>query len=100
MTAPGLTRRQRECMMVIQEFAATAGVAPTIRELAHELECASIKGVVDLLRRLEERGAIRRLPGQARAIEILRPIPMPEECEVELTPAALELLSATAIMGE
>jgi SOS-response transcriptional repressor LexA len=71
---PPLTQRQRECLMAIQQYIAAEHQAPTLDELADRLDCSKTN-VFDTLERLEARGAIRRRLGEARAIEVLRPIP-------------------------
>jgi len=68
-----ITHQQRACMLVLEaEIERTGGVAPSLREIAKRLRRGKSQ-VQTLLNGLEERGLIRRLPGRARAIEILRP---------------------------
>lgn len=73
-----LTKRQRECLLFIQDHQADhGGVSPSVREIAAAMsETACIETANNLLRGLEARGFIRRLPRRARAIEVLRPIPI------------------------
>lgn len=73
----GLTRRQRETMLVIQEAVDRDGVAPSREELRRRLDLASVSQSQRLIERLEARGYLRRLPYQARALEILRRVPVP-----------------------
>lgn len=69
-----LTQQQRNVMLVIEaELDRTGGVAPTLREIAKKLKRGKSQ-VQTLLEGLEERGIIRRLPGRARSIEVLRPV--------------------------
>jgi repressor LexA len=73
-----LTKRQRECLLFIQAHqAAHGGVSPSVREIAAAMGSRhSTEAAQSLLRGLEERGFIRRLPRRARAIDVLRPIPV------------------------
>lgn len=77
MTAPlahgGLTARQRDAMRVICRHVDTEGIAPSFDEIGASL-CIGKSSVHRLLKCLEERGFVRRIPGRARAIEVLRRI--------------------------
>lgn len=68
----GLTPRQRDAMLAIQAAVDREGVTPSRRELMRALGLASISQAAELVVRLEERGWLRRLPGRARGLEILR----------------------------
>ena len=64
-----------EALAFIKSFqAARGGVSPTCQEIATALGLKS-KGYIHnvLLRGLEDRGLIRRIPRRARAIEVIRP---------------------------
>lgn len=69
MTA--LTRRQIEGFDFIKGYIAANGFAPTFDEIGEAIGLRSKSGVFRLLERLEERGAIRRLPDKARGIELV-----------------------------
>lgn len=69
-----LTPRQRDTLRFLCQEIGRDGVAPSVREIALALGLHSTGRVEELLRGLEERGFIRRLPGKARAIEILRTV--------------------------
>lgn len=73
-----LTHRQHEALSFIQRYhRRTGGVSPSVREIARAMGMrGSHYGATVLLRGLEERGFIRRIPGRKRAIEIIRPIPI------------------------
>lgn len=66
----GLTHQQAECLDFIRARSAR-GCAPSYEEIRVGLGLASKNGVFRLLNALEKRGRIRRLPRQARAIEII-----------------------------
>ena len=66
----GLTAQQGALLEFLKAYLATNGIAPTIREMAWGIGTKSSGRVQTLLTALEERGAIRRIPHRARAIEI------------------------------
>lgn len=77
----GLTRAQRDCLLVIQELSGD-GVPPSLDEIAHEL-CLCNRGRAHaLLTGLRDRGFLTWLPHRARSIAVVRPIPAPEEPEI------------------
>jgi repressor LexA len=68
-----LTPRQSEALQFIGAYQrAHAGVTPSYIEITTHLGLKSLSGVARLIAGLEERGFIRRFPGRARAIEILK----------------------------
>lgn len=76
-----LTRKQYELLRFINERLKEAGVPPSFDEMKDALDLRSKSGIHRLIKALEERGFIKRLPNRARAIEVVR---MPES----MTPAA------------
>jgi repressor LexA len=76
-----LTQKQHDLLMFIHERLKEAGVPPSFDEMKDALDLRSKSGIHRLIRALEERGFIKRLPNRARAIEVVR---MPEST----TPAA------------
>src|SRR5215210_2841188 len=77
-----LTRKQYELLVYIHERLKEAGVPPSFDEMKDALDLRSKSGIHRLIKALEERGFIKRLPNRARAIEVVR---MPEST----TPAAI-----------
>lgn len=74
----GLTARQLELLRFIRGYQiANGGVSPTLVECAAGLGVFSTNTIHVHLTALEERGAIRRLPRQSRAIEIIEIIETP-----------------------
>ncbi|MGF7152638.1 LexA family protein [Novosphingobium gossypii] len=68
----GLTEHQLCLLEYIERFMAeSGGIAPTFTQMMVAMSLLSKSGVHRLLSALEERGMIRRLPGRARAIEII-----------------------------
>jgi len=70
-----LTKKQFELLRFIDERLKQTNVAPSYDEMKDALDLKSKSGIHRLIKALEERGFIRRLPHRARALEILR---MPE----------------------
>jgi repressor LexA len=67
-----LTRKQHELLMFIHERLKEAGVPPSFDEMKDALDLRSKSGIHRLVKALDERGFIRRLPNRARAIEVVR----------------------------
>lgn len=79
-----LTRKQHELLMFIHERLKEAGVPPSFDEMKDALDLRSKSGIHRLIKALEERGFIKRLPNRARAIEVVR---MPESTTPAAAPA-------------
>lgn len=73
-SGPALTRPMRQVLLIIQEHQARHGVAPTYEEIRRAMGYPTRSRVHGVIERLEQRGAIRRLPNRTRGIEVLRPI--------------------------
>ncbi|MGA7711470.1 MAG: MarR family transcriptional regulator [Rhizomicrobium sp.] len=67
----GLTPRQADCLAVIERVLAERGIAPSFDEIAAHMGLQSKSNVDRLLKALEERGFIRRMPYRARGIELV-----------------------------
>src|ERR1700760_830803 len=70
-----LPRKQHELLCYIHDKLEETGVSPSFEEMKEALDLKSKSGVHRLIRALEERSFIRRLPNRARALEVMR---MPE----------------------
>ena len=66
------TAQQLRALTYVSNQVRETGVAPSFDEIREHLGLKSKSGVHRLLTALEERGAIRRLPNRARAVEIRR----------------------------
>ncbi len=66
-----LTRRQREILTYLQEYAEDRGYAPSFEEIAAHFNYNSLATVHEHLTNLERKGYIRRSYNESRAIEIL-----------------------------
>ena len=70
-----ITKQQRKALLLIEaEMQRTGGVAPSVREIADHFHYRSTTMARRLLKGLEERGFIRRLPSKVRAIEVVKPV--------------------------
>jgi repressor LexA len=67
-----LTHKQYELLVFVQERLRESGVPPSFDEMKDALDLRSKSGIHRLIKALEERGFIRRLPNRARAIEVIR----------------------------
>jgi repressor LexA len=88
-----LTRKQHDLLCFIDERLRDTGVSPSFEEMKDALELKSKSGVHRLIRALEERSFIRRLPNRARALEVLK---MPER--VIKAPAAPAIVTPPPIL--
>lgn len=70
------TPRQQELLSFIVGYQFDKGCSPSFEEMAAGLGNIVLSGVHRLLAGLEERGAIRRLHGKVRAIEVVH-LPKP-----------------------
>jgi len=70
---PTYTARQKQVLDCVRTTLEERGIAPTLEEIAADLGGISRVSVLDHLRALERKGAIRRRSREARAIEILDP---------------------------
>ena len=72
-----LTPIQRETLRFIAGFIANHGFAPSMDEIAQGMGLANRGSAHRVVLCLEERRAIRTIPGKARSIELLVPISLP-----------------------
>ena len=91
-----LTRKQYELLMFIQERLKEAGVPPSFDEMKDALDLRSKSGIHRLIKALEERGFIKRLPNRARAIEVIR---LPETLQPALAVTRSRGFSPSVIEG-
>ena len=67
-----LTRKQYELLVFVHGRLKETGVPPSFDEMKDALDLRSKSGIHRLIKALEERGFIKRLPNRARAIEVIR----------------------------
>lgn len=84
-TQTGLTAPQRACLDAIEAYAARTRTMPSVENLRVTLGMSSKAGVFRLLRQLEDRGRIVRLPRRSRAIRVLSDPECPR-CQGRLVP--------------
>lgn len=77
-TAYGLTSRQYVAMEFVQRYIDEHGFSPNFAEVAEATGQKSKSGVHRLLRGLELRGYIARIPCRNRSISVLRRLPVKE----------------------
>ena len=68
-----LTERQIEILDFISDYEWRHGFWPSIRNIQMQFEYKSTNAVMGHLKALERKGAIQRIPGQARTFKINRP---------------------------
>ena len=66
-----LTRRQKEVLDFVSRHIDKHGIAPTLHEIGRHLKLSSVATVHKHLRKLEEKGAVRRLTHQSRALSVV-----------------------------
>jgi repressor LexA len=66
----GITPRQQDCLDALRAFRDRFRRMPTLEELGAELGIGSRSAVSAHLKRLEQRGYLKRIPGAARAIKL------------------------------
>lgn len=69
----GLTRKQAKALEFIRAFVASKGYPPSLGEISEGIGCSanSRARAGEVVRALEERGYLRRMPNRARAIELI-----------------------------
>ena len=91
-----LTRKQYELLMFVHERLKESGVPPSFDEMKDALDLRSKSGIHRLIKALEERGFIKRLPNRARAIEVIR---LPESMQPGLAANRGRRFSPNVIEG-
>jgi repressor LexA len=69
----GLTKRRSECLAVLTKAVEGTGIMPSFQQIADALGVKSKSSVYRLVDGLEQRGAICRLHGQSRSVQIIQP---------------------------
>jgi repressor LexA len=91
-----LTRKQYELLMFVHERLKESGIPPSFDEMKDALDLRSKSGIHRLVKALEERGFIKRLPNRARAIEVIR---LPESMQPTLAPNRQRGFAPSVIEG-
>ena len=74
---PTYTVKQQQTLEIVRDTIIERGLAPTLEEIGSQMGGISRVAVLDHLRALERKGAIRRKARVSRAIEILDPDYLP-----------------------
>ena len=85
-----LTKRQNDLLVLIYEYIQSTGYPPTLREMCDKLGVSSNQSVLDLLKKLEIKGFIKREESAARGIVLL-----PLACQVMGQPVLAPFLGVT-----
>jgi repressor LexA len=67
-----LTKKQHQLLAFIHQRTSIDGVSPSFDEMKDALNLKSKSGIHRLIKGLEERGFLSRLPNRARALEIIK----------------------------
>ena len=73
-----LTARQQEVLQFLQKSRQTTGLMPSTRGIQEEFGFSSQTAAMDVLRALERKGVLRRIPGVARGIVLTQPAAPPD----------------------
>lgn len=79
-----LTKRQREILSYLSEYAESNGYAPSFEEIATQFNYNSLATVHEHLSNLERKGYIKRSYNESRAIEILPSEAFPRAVDLPL----------------
>jgi len=91
-----LTRKQMELLVFVHGRLKESGVPPSFDEMKDALGLASKSGIHRLVKALEERGFIKRLPNRARALEVIR---LPESMQAAAPSGRARGFSPSVIEG-
>ena len=90
----GLTRKQSQALEFIRSFIAANRQPPSLGEIAEGMGCSerSRARAGEVVRALEERGYLRRIPYRARSIELIEP----DDTTIKLSPQVERAVSEYA----
>lgn len=71
MNAVRLTKKQLAVLDFIQDFTEENGTSPSYREIMEGLGLSSVSAVAEHIDNLVAKGALKKVPGEARSLEIL-----------------------------
>jgi len=74
-----LTSQQSKLLQFIAEFSTKQGFCPSYRQMMTAIGLHSTSNVSRIVKGLEERGFIRRMPNRERAIEVLERVTVKHE---------------------
>lgn len=68
-----LTRRQHECLTVIERYTAAKGYAPLLTDIGAKMGITKV-AVLEHVNQLARKGYIARSAGASRGIRVLKPV--------------------------
>lgn len=71
MTVQKLTKKQLALLDFLQDFTAENGYSPSYREIMAGMGLSSVSAVAEHVENLVKKGALKKVPGAARSLEIL-----------------------------
>ena len=71
MTIQKITKKQLAVLEFLQEFTDEKGYSPSYREIMTGLGLSSVSAVAEHIDNLVNKGVIKKMPGEARSLEIL-----------------------------
>jgi repressor LexA len=98
-----ITDTQQAILAMITERIEADGVPPSQVEIAHAFGFKGVRAAQYHLEALEQAGAIRRVPGQARGIRLVAPVASPQIVSspaADLGPAAGDDLLRLPVLGQ
>lgn len=69
--AAKLTKKQTLIIDFIRDYMSTRGASPTYREIMTALGLSSVSAVAEHIDNLVKKGALKKIPGAARSLEII-----------------------------
>ncbi len=66
-----LTKKQSIIIDFINDFTSARGISPSYREIMAALGLSSVSAVAEHIDNLVKKGALRKVPGTARSLEII-----------------------------
>ncbi len=69
--AQKLTKKQKQVLDFIREFSLSHTYSPSYREIMSGLGLSSVSAVAEHVENLVEKGALKKVPGAARSLEIV-----------------------------
>ncbi len=66
-----LTKKQALIIEFITDYTNSHGVSPTYREIMSALGLSSVSAVAEHIENLIKKGALRKVPGTARSLEVI-----------------------------
>lgn len=69
--AAKLTKKQTLIIDFIRDYMSTRGASPTYREIMTALGLSSVSAVAEHIDNLVKKGALKKIPGAARSLEVI-----------------------------